>query len=240
VAYQPVVRISDGAVAVAEQSGLILEIGAWVLERSCRDWVRWHAGHADLALDLSVNVSARQLMGPGFCSTVGLVLDVTKMDPGSLVLEVTEGIFVEDGDRAMTVLANLKALGVRLALDDFGTGYCSLGYLRKFPVDIVKIDQGFVAGIGRDPAAATIVAAVTSLAHVLHMRVTAEGVETERQRDEVLGIGCELAQGFFYSQPLSGTDFARHLDACEGGPILLPATGRAPSERLSAAALGSA
>ena len=234
VAYQPIVRTADGfvtgveallrwtrpgrgpvpaatAVAVAEQSGLITKIGAWVLARSCRDWATWMAKDPDLHLDLSVNVSPRQLMATGFAATVAAVLVDSGMDPTSLVLEVTEGILVEDADRAMSVLGDLKALGVRLALDDFGTGYCSLSYLQRFPIDIVKIDQTFVANLGHDPVGSAIAASVTSLAHVLGMTVTAEGVETEEQRDEVVAIGCDLAQGFLYARPLTSLELSAAL-----------------------------
>ena len=109
------------------------------------------------------------------------------------------------------MLGELKNLGIRLALDDFGTGYSSLSYLRRFPVDIVKIDQSFVADMGRDPAASTTVAAVTHLAHDLGKLVTAEGVETAAQRDEVVSVGCELAQGFFFAHPMSARDLAEQL-----------------------------
>lgn len=245
LAYQPIVRTGDGliagveallrwrhpdhgaipaltAVGIAEQTGLIARLGAWVLERSCRDQVQWAAAYPDRPLDLSVNVSASQLMGPGFCGAISEVLETTGMDPSALVLEITEGIFIDDSDRAMSVLADLKELGVRLALDDFGTGYCSLGYLRRFPVDMVKIDQGFVADIGRDPAGSAIVAAVSNLAHVLGLSVTAEGVETEEQRDEVVTIGCELAQGFLYARPMAGLDISAQLAASPGQPLHLP------------------
>lgn len=245
LAYQPIVNTADGliagveallrwrhpdqgvipaltAVGIAEQTGLIAGLGAWVLERSCRDREQWVAAHPDRPLDLSVNVSASQLMGPGFCAAVSDVLDTTGMDPSALVLEVTEGIFIEDSDRAMSVLADLKELGVRLALDDFGTGYCSLGYLRRFPVDMVKIDQGFVADIGRNPAGTAIVAAVSNLAHVLGLSVTAEGVETEQQREEVASIGCEFAQGFLYARPMTGPDIFTQLAASPGHPLRLP------------------
>ena len=235
VVYQPIVRTADGsvigveallrwthaargavpaaiAVSVAEHSGLIAGIGAWVLERSCRDWVTWLAQHPEHRLDLAVNVSARQVMGPGFAATVAQVLEATGMDPMALVLEMTEAIFVEDGDRAMSVLGDLKALGVRLALDDFGAGYSSLSCLRRFPVDIVKIDRSFVADLGRDPAASTTVAAVTQLAHALGKVVTAEGVENADQCDEVVSVGCEAAQGFFFARPMTATDFSAQLN----------------------------
>ena len=234
VAYQPIVRTVDGhllgveallrwdspgrgfvpalaAVAVAEQSGLITTIGAWVLQRSCRDWTAWRDGRPGRPLDLSVNVSPRQLMSAGFVDSVAAALGDSGMDPASLVLEVTEGILVEDGDRAMRVLAGLKALGVRLALDDFGTGYCSLSYLQRFPVDIVKIDQSFVSKLGLDSASSTIAESVTKLAHDLGMTITAEGVETAEQRDEVVRMGCDLAQGFFFARPMAAVDLADQL-----------------------------
>ncbi|WP_165372672.1 putative bifunctional diguanylate cyclase/phosphodiesterase [Pengzhenrongella frigida] len=234
VAYQPIVRAADAVVtgaeallrwtspsrgavpalttvAVAEQCGLITEIGAWVLERACRERGRWLAEYTDQPLDLSVNVSPRQLMGPGFVAMVAKVLAETAMEPAALVLEVTESVFIDEGDRARRVLGELKALGVRLALDDFGTGYCSLNYLQQFPVDIVKIDQSFVANLGRDAPASAIVTAVTHLTHVLGMTVTAEGVETAEQREEVVGIGCEHAQGFLFARPLTAREFAAQI-----------------------------
>jgi diguanylate cyclase (GGDEF)-like protein len=245
VAYQPIVRSSDGQVTgvealvrwthptrgavpaislvtVAEQSGLISDIGAWVLERSCLDRGRWLYEHPDAPLDLAVNVSARQLAKPDFLRTVVSVLDRTGMDPAALVLEMTENIFIEDAERAMAVLADLQKLGVRLALDDFGTGYSSLSYLRRLPIDIVKIDQSFIADIGDDPDGAAIVAAVTELAHVLRLAVTAEGVETEIQRNQISSIGCEYAQGYYYARPMPAADIAAHLATIPPGPVHLP------------------
>ncbi len=235
VAYQPIVRTADRVVtgveallrwthplrgpvpatttiALAEHSGLIAGIGSWVLERSCRDWVAWTAEHPDRRLDLCVNVSARQLMSPSFAGNFGGILRETGMDPTALVLEVTERIFDAYGDHAANVLRDLKVLGVRLALDDFGTGYGSLTYLRRFPIDIVKIDRSFVSDIGRDPAAATMVAAVTHVAHDLGKTVTAEGVETAAQCTELVSVGCELAQGYFFARPMTAFDFAAQLN----------------------------
>jgi len=252
VAYQPIVRTADGlvtgveallrwthpllgrvpaltAVAVAERDGLINEMGAWVLERACRDRVRWLREYPDRPLELSVNVSARQLMARDFAGTVAAVLAATQMDPTALVLEITEGILLSDSEHASTVVADLHALGVRLALDDFGTGYSSLSYLRQFPVDIIKIDQGFTATVGREPVAAAIVTAVTELAHVLGMTVTAEGVETQQQRDELVAIGCEAAQGYHYARPMSDTDVTAQLAVMPGRPLQLPG-GAADSE----------
>jgi diguanylate cyclase (GGDEF)-like protein len=250
IAYQPIVRSADGLVTgveallrwnhpdrgpissmsmvmVAEQTGLISGIGAWVLERSCRERGRWLAEHPGAPLDLAVNVSARQLIEPGFCANVARVLDITDMDPTALVLEMTENIFIEDSERAMRVLAELNELGIRLALDDFGTGYSSLSYLRRLPIHIVKIDQGFVADIGSAPTGSAIVAAVTNLAHVLGLTVIAEGVETQDQRDEVSAMGCEYAQGYFYARPMPASAVDDLLNArptrAPRLPDLLPA-----------------
>ncbi|WP_165372759.1 putative bifunctional diguanylate cyclase/phosphodiesterase [Pengzhenrongella frigida] len=232
--YQPIVRMVDGsvvgaeallrwthpdqgavpaatAIAVAERSGQITQVGEWVLARACRDWVAWHRRHPGRRLDLSVNVSARQLMAPQLPAAVARVLATAGMDPAALVLEVTEGVILEDNGRGMRVLHDLKTLGVRLALDDFGTGYCSLSYLQRFPVDIVKIDQTFVVGMGQDAVTSTIVSAVTRLAHELGMTVTAEGVETEAQCHEMREVGCDLAQGYLFAHPMSARDLVVRL-----------------------------
>ncbi len=246
VAYQPIVRSADGLVTgveallrwmhpqrgpvpaltmvqLAEQIGLIAELGAWVLERSCRDVVSWLPENPGSPLDLAVNVSTVQLMSRDFATTVSRVLARTGMDPANLVLEMTESIFIDDSERAMAVLTDLRALGIRLALDDFGTGYSSLSYLRRLPIDIVKIDQGFIGDIGQAPRGEAIVAAVTNLAHVLGLTVIAEGVETECQRAEVIAMGCESAQGYLYAKPMSADDLRAQLGRAGPGPLHLPA-----------------
>jgi len=222
--YQPIVRTGDGAVqgveallrwthpergavpapttiGLAEQDGLMGEVGAWVLARACADRGRWLARHPDRPVDVSVNVSVRQFLDPGFTGTVADALDRTRMDPAALVLEVTEGVFVEDFGRAAAVLTGLERLGVRLVLDDFGTGYGSLAYLRRLPVDGIKLDPSFVADVGRDPSGAPVLTALSNLAHALGLRVTAEGVETREQHDVVVASGCEFAQGFLHGRP---------------------------------------
>ncbi len=245
LAYQPIVRSADGQVigveallrwtprdrnpvpplamiSVAEQSGLIATIGRWVLERGCGDRAKWLRNASGTPLDLAVNVSARQLAEPGFATLVAKVLDKTGMDPAALILEMTEGVMLEDGPWALTVLGDLKNLGIRLALDDFGTGYSSLSYLREFPVDILKIDQGFTADIGRNPAGAAVISAVTNLAHALDLGVTVEGVETAPQHEEIVAIGCESAQGFLYARPMSAAEFGARLAASAGTALRLP------------------
>lgn len=247
VVYQPIVRSDDGLVTgveallrwthpkrgavptthvveIAERTGLIDEIGAWVLDRTCRDRARWLRKHPDSRMDLAVNISAGQLIAPDFYDTVATTLTTTGMDPNSLVLEMTENILIEDSERVMTVLVDLKRLGVRLALDDFGTGYSSLSYLRRLPIDIVKIDQAFVADIEHAGEGAAIVAAVTNLAHVLGLTVTAEGVETKRQHEEVSAIGCESAQGFYYAEPMPASAIDERLAATGGIRLCLPAS----------------
>ena len=207
-------------ISVAEDNGLINQIGAWVLEQACTERGRWL--EMGRSLDIAVNVSARQLMAPDFSAAVQGVLSRTGMDPAALVLEMTEGIFIRDGERAMVVLAELKSLGVRLALDDFGTGYSSLSYLRQFPVDILKIDQSFVPEIETDPSVAAIAEAITRLAHVLGLSVVAEGVETAGQRDEILAVGCDSAQGYFFGRPMPAAAFVEMLcpDPVGVGPYL--------------------
>ena len=160
------------------------------------------------------------------------ILDETAMDPSALVLELTEGIFIDDVDRAGTVLADLKSIGVQLALDDFGAGYSSLSHLRQLPVDIVKIDQGFFADIGPEATGTQIIGAVTDLAHVLGLSVTAEGIETDPQREEIAMVGCDNAQGFMYARPMPEHELAGLLTAHQGRLVQLPyeATDRAAPE----------
>jgi diguanylate cyclase (GGDEF)-like protein len=233
--YQPIVRSTDDTVAgveallrwedpvrgsvsplamveAAEQSGLIIQIGSWVLDAACRDHARWRLDHPGVRLDLAVNVSPRQLIAADFCATVADTLASTDMAVDALVLEVTESILINEGDRAISVLTDLKNLGVRLALDDFGTGFSSLSYLRRMPIDIVKIDQSFIADIKPAAPQRSITAAITNLAHVLGLSVTAEGVETDDQREGVRSIGCESAQGFLYAHPMSAVAIGSYLN----------------------------
>jgi EAL domain-containing protein (putative c-di-GMP-specific phosphodiesterase class I) len=220
---------------MAERIGLIGELGAWALERACRDHQQWLEHGASQTLEVAVNVSTIQLMTPGFSSTVEKVLQQTHIQPGSLILEMTEGIFIEDPARARSVLLDLKLLGVQVALDDFGTGYSSLSYLRNFPVDVLKIDQAFLHDVGLDPVGSAILSSVTNLAHVLNLKVTAEGVETKRQRDEVTTVGCESSQGFFYAHAMAAADVARLLQHQQHHPVYLPVK----DQRNSAGSSGS-
>ena len=251
LAYQPIVTAADGQltaveallrwthpshgrvepmvlIPLAEQSGEIIDIGRWVLQQAWADLRDWKSGpSADLAV--SVNVSAHQLMSAGFADTVAAVLEHASTDPGRLTLEVTESVFVRDGERALFVLNDLKDMGVMLALDDFGTGYSSLGYLRRFPVDTVKIDREFVANLGDDPASHTIVTAVIHLAHGLGMKVVSEGVETPEQHRELADLGCDFCQGYYFARPMTASNLDTLIEDQSDGrgrrlPVISTAT----------------
>ena len=236
VAYQPIVRTADQMIVgveallrwthsergpippivmvpLAERSVLIVDIGAWVLERACNDHARWVDRHPDQDLDVAVNVSVRQLMTCGFCNSVAEILARTKMNPAFLILELTESIVIEHSARIMAVLVALNRLGVRLALDDFGTGYSSLSYLSKLPIQIIKIDQALVGELNHAPGR-IVVAGIADIAHALGISVVAEGVETEMQRDEILSVGCDFAQGYLYARPMPAEALEALLVAC--------------------------
>jgi EAL domain-containing protein (putative c-di-GMP-specific phosphodiesterase class I) len=240
--YQPIARTRDGQItgieallrwnhplrgpiapltliSIAEQSDLILSVGAWVLERACRDFRRLNTVVQPSTLELFVNVSPHQLMGRGFCDSVEKILKTVGDEPKRLTLEITENVYVEDGERAIMVLEDLKGVGVRIALDDFGTGYSSLSYLQRFPIDIIKIDQGFTAKLGHDPASGVIVAAVIDVAHTLGKKVIAEGVATADQHDRLTALGCDSFQGYYLARPMSAEHLEEQLLA--GGGLLI-------------------
>ena len=155
---------------------------------------------------MSINLSARQLVQAGLAERVAEVIEQTGVEPSSLCFEITESVLMDDTETVIDVIARVRALGVEFAIDDFGTGYSSLGYLKRFPVDSVKIDRSFVSGLGSDPGDAAIVSAVVGLAHALDLRVTAEGVETEEQLLALIDHGCDQAQGYFFSPPQPAPD----------------------------------
>jgi diguanylate cyclase (GGDEF)-like protein len=189
-------------IALAEETGLIIPIGTWVLRESCRLAQRWQTERAsDQPLAVRVNVSARQLSEERLPELVREVLAETKVEPGLLCLEVTESVLMEDPESSARTLRALKNLGVKIAVDDFGTGYSSLEYLRRFPVDCVKIDRSFVRGLPESSEDIAIVGAVIELGHALNLSVTAEGVETSEQLAQLQLSGCDTAQGFLFSRP---------------------------------------
>jgi EAL domain-containing protein (putative c-di-GMP-specific phosphodiesterase class I) len=190
-------------IPLAEETGLILPIGRWVLEEACRQTHVWQQQYPNaIGLTISVNLSARQFQQPGLIEEVADVLKMTGLEPGCLELEITESVVMHDAQLTISTLQQLKRLGVRLAIDDFGTGYSSLSYLKRFPVDVLKVDKSFVDGLGLDPDDTAIVQAVTSLGHALRLHIVAEGVETVEQALALRELGCEVGQGYHFSRPL--------------------------------------
>jgi diguanylate cyclase (GGDEF)-like protein len=194
-------------IPVAEESGLIVPIGAWVLEQAChqlRDWN--HRGRTGPQGSVEVNLSARQIDDPCIVQTVEEILSRTGLPPEYLTLEITESALMEDAASALGVLRALKEIGVLLAIDDFGTGYSSLSYLQRFPLDFLKVDRSFVEALGVNSEGEEIVCAVINLAHALGLKVVAEGVETAEQLEILRSLRCDLAQGFLFSRPLPATE----------------------------------
>jgi EAL domain-containing protein (putative c-di-GMP-specific phosphodiesterase class I) len=190
-------------ISVAEDSGLIVPIGEWVLEEACRQAVVWRdrANGAE-PLHVSVNLSPRQVSRSNVVAAVQRVLRNTGLEPELLDLEITEHTLIDEGEAAALALRELKAVGVGLVLDDFGTGYSSLSHLKRFTIDAVKIDRSFVSGLGSpDSGDDAIVNAIVSMAHALEVSVTAEGVETEEQLSLLRKTGCSFAQGYLFSRP---------------------------------------
>ncbi len=197
-------------IPVAEESGLIIPIGAWVMHEACRQLRRWQTKrYGGLQGAVEVNLSARQVDHPAIVATVEDILNDTGLAPANLTLEITESALMNDAAAALDVLHALKDLGVTLAIDDFGTGYSSLSYLQRFPLDILKIDKTFVDELGVAPEGSEIVAAVINLAHALGLEVIAEGVETERQLEELQRLDCDFAQGYLFSRPVPAHELVR-------------------------------
>jgi diguanylate cyclase (GGDEF)-like protein len=192
----------DVLIPLAERAGLVPAIGRWVLQEASDQQDHWLRDYGVDDVAISVNVSVHQLMSAGFVEIVAAVVSASSSRAEQLILEITESVFVTDGERALIVLNDLKALGVKLALDDFGTGFSSLSYLLQFPVDIVKIDKIFVAGLGRDRTNQAVVAAIVQLAHDLGSTVVAEGVETIEQHQELAQLGADFCQGFYFARPM--------------------------------------
>jgi EAL domain-containing protein (putative c-di-GMP-specific phosphodiesterase class I) len=245
VQYQPVVDLEtnkviavealvrwwrDGAAVppadfldVAEDSGLIVPLGAWVLSTACGQGATWRAEGWDGSV--SVNLSARQINSPRFPESVAAALAESDLPAEALILEVTERVLVEDGGLLVERLADLRRLGVRLAIDDFGTGYASLAYLRGLPVDIIKIDPSFVTGLGQDDTLTLLTRTIVQVGHDLDITVVAEGIENQRQLRLLREMGCGYGQGFLIARPMAAPGIESFLTGASGTGHGGPAAG---------------
>jgi diguanylate cyclase (GGDEF)-like protein/PAS domain S-box-containing protein len=255
IEYQPVVELSTSRVAsvealvrwtrdgepiapaeflgVAEDSGLIVPLGAWVLGEACRQVALWRA--SGWQVGLSVNFSLRQLSAAGFAESLLTAIDDSGLQRSSLTIEVTERVLIEVGKPILDDLAGLRQLGVRLAIDDFGTGYASLAYLRQLPVDIIKIDPSFVAGLGTDGTLAMLTRTIVQVGHDLGIEIVAEGIERHEQLELLRAMGCGLGQGYLVARPMAAhgiESLAVGVTGPVAGPVPLggqaPAGGHAP------------
>jgi EAL domain-containing protein (putative c-di-GMP-specific phosphodiesterase class I) len=190
-------------IPVAEDTGVIVELGRKVLEEACLQAARLQAQCSrEVPLTMSVNLSARQLQAHGIVDQVREALDASGIPPSSLVLELTESVMMDDTDLAIMRLHELRALGVRLAIDDFGTGYSSLNYIRQFPLDILKVDRSFVLDINDGGEVAALTEAIIGLARILNLRAVAEGIEDGDQMQRLVELRCDLGQGYHLHRPM--------------------------------------
>jgi EAL domain-containing protein (putative c-di-GMP-specific phosphodiesterase class I) len=257
VYYQPTVELETGRLAgvealvrwehperglvppldfipLAEQTGLIVPIGRYVLREACQQMRTWQSSYPTTPpMTVSVNLSARELDEPGLVDSVRTVLEETGLDPAHLVLEITESLLLVDLPATVKVLSELRILGVRLAVDDFGTGYSSLAYLENLPVDILKIDKSFVdrivdapaePGLDDAPQQSVMVSAISRLGHALNLQLVAEGIEQREQVSALRGLACQYGQGYYFARPLTPGSLAKllHRQAAEPGWNLEP------------------
>jgi diguanylate cyclase (GGDEF)-like protein/PAS domain S-box-containing protein len=211
-------------IPVAEETGMIIPLGRWILREACRQAREWHELYADSPpLNVSVNLSPKQVEHPGLIEEVANALRETGLKPSALELEITESVLMEDTSSAIITLQKLKGLGVKLSVDDFGTGYSSLSYLKRFPIDYLKIDRSIIDGLEQDPKDTAVAEAAITLAHALGGKVVAEGVQTEEQLDRLRRMGCDFAQGFYFWKPLLAEAASEVLSkASERQPDRLP------------------
>jgi diguanylate cyclase (GGDEF)-like protein/PAS domain S-box-containing protein len=227
--YQPIVRLADGEVTgveallrwrhptrgtvnptdfipVAEETGLIVPLGYWVLEQACLQARRWDDASPARVLSINVTVSVRQVQQPDFVASVRRILRATGVSPRRLTLEFTESVLMRDTDRTVAILAALKRLGIRLAIDDFGTGYSSLSYLRRFPIDELKIDRSFIASMDSGPGQLAVVRSIVKLGETLHLETVAEGIEEVTQLEGLRALEASHGQGFLFSRPVDAAE----------------------------------
>lgn len=231
--YQPVVNLQEGGlvgmeallrwpqrddtmtapdqfIPQAESSGFIIQLGEWVLRTACRQAREWH-DRFGMPLTLAVNLSSRQFLHHALFATIQDALKQSGLPSSNLDLEITEGVAMHNAEDSIGVMRQLKGLGCGLSLDDFGTGYSSLSYLKRFPLDLLKIDKSFVRDIPADQNDLAIVSAIAAMAHALNIKIIAEGVETQAQADFLRDCGVSYAQGYFFGRPMPESDFSQML-----------------------------
>jgi diguanylate cyclase (GGDEF)-like protein len=245
VLYQPIIHLDSGKVAgvealvrwkqpdgtlvapgefmsLAEETGLILPLGRWVLETACREAAGWRELAPDRLFHLAVNLSAKQVQQPGFIEEVAEILHRTKLEPGSLVLEITETVMMQDTAATIAKLNALKELGVQIAIDDFGTGYSSLSYLRRFPVDVLKMARPFVEAAGTNLEDSGFASAIIALGHSLKLRIVAEGIERVEQLDHLRLLHCDFGQGFYFAHAMPAEQIAELVAIPDRTPTVIP------------------
>jgi predicted signal transduction protein with EAL and GGDEF domain len=233
--YQPVIELASGAfiggealirwphptrgmvppldfIPLAEDTGLVVPLGGWVLEQACAQGAAWRRMLGS-DFTMNVNVSSRQIVEADFVGRVAAVLDRTQIEPHSVVLEMTESVFMADDAHSRRVMSSLRELGVRIAIDDFGTGYSSLAYLRRLPIDILKLDRSFVTDLADGASERVITSAVVEIAHQLGLMVIAEGIETTEQLELLVELGCVAGQGYLLHRPMPANAFTERLQS---------------------------
>ncbi|MDQ2964508.1 MAG: bifunctional diguanylate cyclase/phosphodiesterase, partial [Chloroflexota bacterium] len=202
----------DEFIPIAEETGLIIPLGRWVLREACRQGRIWQARYpGPMPLSIAVNLSPRQFADPRLVADIREAILDANLAPASLTLEITESVLIADGDATLDKLKAIKALGARLAIDDFGTGYSSLSYLQRFPIDILKIDRAFIDAIGKVEGSA-LVRSIVDIGRSLHMQTVAEGVERPEQPGQLVELDCELAQGYLMNRPQDAASIDRVLE----------------------------
>jgi EAL domain-containing protein (putative c-di-GMP-specific phosphodiesterase class I) len=206
-------------IPLAEECGLIEQIGEWLLHAACKQYQTWRDLHI-APEKLAINISSRQFMQANFIDVINDAISSTGMTPGELEMEITESLLMDERINTKSMFGELEALGVNLAIDDFGTGYSSLSYLKRFPVNILKIDRVFTQDIPTDKQVTTLTLSIIAMAHALNMEVVAEGIETREQLDVLRANKCDYIQGYYFSRPLAADEVTRYLTQQREGILL--------------------
>lgn len=198
-------------IPLAEETGIILALGSWVMETACQQMKTWQTTHPEL-VNMSINVSARQFWQDDFVEQVVAILEKTAVNRNYIEFELTETVVLDEVESAIATMMELKNIGISLSIDDFGTGYSSLNYLQQLPVDVLKIDRTFISDLGRNKSDSAIVRSILALAENFELKVVAEGIETSEQQHILTSLGCHYGQGYYFCMPMSADDVTLHLD----------------------------